>query len=205
MFFSFIVKGQNSSYLKEKDTLFIFYENSLIESNLMDLNYKNTSLNKKPTGLIIEYNLSTPSEKLKKEEYLKKSRENRDKINANDLSGYDLSLYRYGIENTGLKFVHSSKKQDYQAYENDNKYLNSLKNAFTDKKGNTDSLKIDRLLYDRYRALEKATTSLILDEEAKSKKNIFMFDGSETHKEELIKSIKEPIYIFILDKIITKR
>jgi len=198
---SVVTVGQNSIFLKEKDTLFITYDISLLDKGLIEIEYKNTYLKNQPMGLVKIYNLLTPAEKVKKEQNKEKSRENRVKLNRNNPSGYNLNSYKFDIE-IGFKFVHSSKKINYQSYVEENKYLSSLKNTFFDNKGKIDSLKIDKLLYNRYRTLESATTALILDESIKFKKNIFRIDGSESQKEKLKNIIDQPIYIFILDRVI---
>ena len=192
--------SQNNLYLKEKDTIFIVFDTTCSRKHVVK-EYSNINLDEKrsPNGLNTIYFLLDSTHIVKRNKYYKKQEEHS-KSNFGSIGASSTCDWCYG-----LYFVHKSNvnyNRSINDIENDIQ-LKSFKKQFLEKEYVTlkDSLEFDRGVYllVNYR-YNPPISNLLLSKETLKNKNVFYFDGSTKKYNELKELLKEPHYLFMLDK-----
>ncbi|TYA52969.1 hypothetical protein [Formosa maritima] len=196
--------SQESFFLKEKDTLYIVFDNP-DANNHVDKLYNNIKKDEGKTvvGLSSIYFLLDSTRIQKRKEFYK-GREAHSKSNFGAIGASSSCDWCFG-----LYFVHKSisTSKINQSPKSDPIYINYKKNHLD--KGNVslkDTLDFDKLLFNMvyYRYYPPISTLQLSKKELKEKK-VFYFDGSTKKYNELKEILKEPLYLFMLDKIWVKQ
>lgn len=192
--------SQNNLYLKEKDTIFIVFD-TIVSKKHVIMEYSNFKLDEKRNskGLNTIYFLLDSTLIQKRKEFYKR-REEHSKTNFGANGASSTCDWCFG-----LYFVHKSNvnyNPSINNLENDHQYKTISKHLL-EKENVTlkDSLEFDRGVYllVNYR-YNPPTSILLLSKEKLMNKNIFYFDGSTKKYLELKELLKEPHYLFMLDK-----
>lgn len=189
--------SQESFFFKEKDTLFIVYNNSLNNKNIIK-NYININPTKNKTiGLKSIYFLLDTTLVKKRDGFYKRFEESIKKGNAPGASSTCDWCF-------GLYFVHIYGKIKFtkQSYLIDPFIINHKK-RFEEKvnKSLKDTLSFDKYVFNMvYYRYNPPVVSLQLSEKELNEKKVFYFDGSTKKYNELKELVKEPHYLFMLDK-----
>ncbi|MDC9723661.1 MAG: hypothetical protein PSN34_12940 [Urechidicola sp.] len=199
----FFTKGisQESIFFFKKDTIFITYDLSKLDTNICK-EYTNltNSKTKKSIGVRTTYNLLSNAEIKRKREQLKYIKEQYE-IGRGSTAG--LSDY------FGLYFIHVTtiRKAKLSDMKKDPVYK-MMKNHHLTKDTIThqDSLAFDKsLFYNVFRRYKSANTSLLLSEKELKNKRVIHFDGSKKLYGKIKEFSKKSIYIYMLEKKIDKK
>ncbi|PWK18922.1 hypothetical protein [Xanthomarina spongicola] len=189
-----IVYSQQSIFLKEKDTLYIIFDNPESNKNIVK-HYKNTP---KKTGVNTIFFLMDSILAEKRNKYYKIRKERSEQgggtIGASSTCDWCFGLY----------FVHNSisTSEINQSPKLDPIYIN-FKKSHLEKENVSlkDSMEFDKLVYKMiyYRYYPPVSSSQIAKEEL-NERQVFYFDGSTKKYNELKELLKEPHHLFMLDK-----
>ncbi|EMQ95656.1 hypothetical protein D778_01546 [Xanthomarina gelatinilytica] len=191
--------SQEAFFLKEKDTLYIVFDNPDTNNHVVKL-YNNIEKDdgKTVVGLSSIYFLLDSTSIQKRKEFYKRreahSNSNFGAIGASSSCDWCFGLY----------FVHKSVKLNYvrQSHTLDPIYINFKKRHLEKENVSLkDTLDFDKLVYNMiYYRYHPPISTLQLSEKELKEKKVFYYDGSTEKYNELKEILKEPHYIFMLDK-----
>ncbi|MDC9723662.1 MAG: hypothetical protein PSN34_12945 [Urechidicola sp.] len=186
--------SQESVFLIEKDTLFIIYDSPKSNKNIAK-HYKN---NPKRTGVNTIFFLMDNSRVDRRNNYYKTREDNYNNgggsIGASSTCDWCFGLYFYHSSGN-IKLTEQSLFVD--------PFIINHKKRFEEKinKSLRDSLNFDKFVFNMaYYRYNPPAASLQLSEIELKRKSVFYFDGSTKKYNELKELLKEPHYLFMLDK-----
>ncbi|PHR70078.1 MAG: hypothetical protein COA67_08880 [Lutibacter sp.] len=183
----------NHSFFKEIDTLFITYDSTMLDENIVEI-YSNRQNELKTT-----YNLLNNTEKNTRNRYIKY----RDSmLNLGKLIGASSNCHRC----VGQYFINKPNKKSFNFKIKESNAYKVFKTRFLGKKSVTrkDSLEFEKFLFNHFNERVYTPNSLMLDKKELNKKNIIHFDGSVEASNKLMELVKQPVYIYLLEKKIVK-
>ena len=193
-------RSQKSIFFFKKDTLFITYNTSQA-SNIIIKEY-DTFTRPNNISYIIRYNLMDSLE-INRKEKLKKYLKSNPGIGINGTEPIFFGLhFSYG---KSIKDK-NKRRRNFKHLKNDIFYNFAINSRLKkDKITFKDSLNFDWYVFKNVYYRYKYKSILCFSKNELIKKKVIHFDGSEKRYNEIKKISKEPVYIFILDRIKTKK
>lgn len=181
------------TFFKEIDTLFITYDSTMLNENIVEI-YSN-----RQNELKITYNLLNNIEKKTRNQYIKY----RDSLlTVGKLIGASGNCHRC----VGQYFIYKPNKKSFSPKIKESNVYKSFKNQFLVKESVTrkDSLKFEEFLFNHFNEMTYTPNTIMLGKKELVKKNTIHFDGSPEASKKLKEFVKRPVYIYLLEKKLVK-